>query len=175
VRAGDSLRVSVSPARWMRSAHARDLPACRARRHACGTLLASAGRRSISLLAAFLAARMRGTLDAVEASGLAVEKTHSVAAAAGRAHPAAAVTPNGLVCAQRSICRRLRAVRPALLAVVTLPPELLTLTGTAPTVAALRDALGAPRVPKDRADAAARAISLTWSNCYASTRTASPP
>ena len=99
---------------------------------------------SISLLPAFLAARMRGTLDAVEAAVLAVEQTGSIAAAVERVHPADAVTPIGLVCAQRSIRRRLQAVRAALLAVVTLLPE--RLSGTDPTIAALREALGVPRV-----------------------------
>lgn len=99
---------------------------------------------SISLLPAFLAARMRGTLDAVEAAVLAVEQTGSIAAAVEQVHPADAVRAIGPVCARRSIRRRLRAVRAALLAVVTLLPE--RLTGIAPTVSALRSALGVERV-----------------------------
>jgi len=99
---------------------------------------------SVSLLPAFLAARMRGTLDAVEAAVLAVEQTGSIAAAVELVHPADAERAIGPVCARRSIRRRLCAVRAALLAVVTLLPE--RLTGVAPTITALRDALGTERV-----------------------------
>jgi hypothetical protein len=87
---------------------------------------------------------MRGTLDAVEAAVLAVEQTGSIAAAVEQVHPADAERAIGPVCAQRSIRRRLRAVRAALLAVVTLLPE--RLTGIAPTITALREALGTERV-----------------------------
>ena len=99
---------------------------------------------SISLLPAFLAARMRGTLDAVEAAVLAVEQSGSIAAAVEQVHPADAERAIGPVCAQRSIRRRLRAVRAALLAVVTLLPD--RLAGIAPTITALREALGTERV-----------------------------
>jgi hypothetical protein len=99
---------------------------------------------SISLLPAFLAARMRGTLDAVEAAVHAVEQIGSIAAAVERVHPADAARAVGPVCAQRWLRRRLSAVRAALLAAITLLPE--RLTGIAPTITALREALGAPRV-----------------------------
>lgn len=99
---------------------------------------------SISVLPAFLAARMRGTLDAIEAAVLAVEQTGSIAAAVEQVYPADAARAIGAVCARRSICRRLAAVQAALLAVVTLLPG--RLTGITPTITALRDALGAPRV-----------------------------
>lgn len=99
---------------------------------------------SISLLPAFLAARMIGTLDAVEAAVLAVEQVGSLAAAVEHVHPADAEHAIGPVCAQRSIRRRLRAVRAALLAIVTLLPE--RLSGIAPTITALRKALCTERV-----------------------------
>lgn len=99
---------------------------------------------SVSLLPAFLAARMAGTLDEVEAAVLAVEQVGSIAAAIEQVHPADAERAIGPVCAQRSIRRRLRAVRAALLAVVTLLPE--RLHGIEPTITALRDALGTDRV-----------------------------
>jgi hypothetical protein len=87
---------------------------------------------------------MSGTLDAVEAAVLAVEQLGSVASAAEHVHPADADHAVGVVCAQRSIRRRLRAVRAALLAIVTLVPE--RLRGIAPTITALRVALGTERV-----------------------------
>lgn len=99
---------------------------------------------SISLLPVFLAARMSGTLDAVEAAVLAVEQAGSIAAAVEQVHPADADEAIGAVCARRSIQRRLRAVRAALLAIVTLLPE--PLRGLAPTITALREALGTERV-----------------------------
>ena len=101
-------------------------------------------RASISLLPAFLAARMRGTLDEIEAVVDAVEQTGSIAAAVEQVHPADAVRPIGLVCAQRAIRRRLSAVRATLLAVVTLLPE--RLASVAPTLHALRAALGVDHV-----------------------------
>ena len=58
-------------------------------------------------------------------------------------HPADAEHAIGAVCAARSIRRRLRAVRAALLALVTLWPAW---TGIAPTITALRRALGTDRV-----------------------------
>jgi hypothetical protein len=99
---------------------------------------------SISLLPAFLAARMSCTLDAVEAVVLTVEQVGSVAAAVEHVHPASAKRAIGTVCAQRSIRRRLRAIRAALLAIVTLVPA--RLSGVAPTITALREALGTERV-----------------------------
>lgn len=99
---------------------------------------------SISLLPAFLAARLVGTLDAVEAVVLAVEQTGSIAAAIEQVHPADAGRAIGPVCARRSIRRRLRGVRAALLAFVTLLPE--QLSNVAPTITALRATLGVERV-----------------------------
>jgi hypothetical protein len=99
---------------------------------------------SVSVLPAFLAARLSGTLDEVEAVVLAVEQAGSIAAAVEQVHPASAARAIGPVCAQRSIRRRLRAVRAALLAVVTLLPA--RLHGLAPTITALREALGTEHV-----------------------------
>jgi hypothetical protein len=87
---------------------------------------------------------MRSTLDAVEAVVHAVERTGSITEAIEQVHSADAAKPIGLACARRSVRRRLRSVRAALLAVVTLLPE--RLTGIAPTVTALRAALGIERV-----------------------------
>lgn len=101
-------------------------------------------RVSISLLPAFLAARWSGTLDEVEAVVLAVEQSGGVAPAVEIVHPATAPDAIGSVCAMRSIRRRLRAVRAALLAVVTLLPT--HLLGVAPTITALREAWGSDRV-----------------------------
>jgi hypothetical protein len=99
---------------------------------------------SISLLPAFLAARLSGTLDAVEAVVLAVEQAGSIAAAVEVVHPADAERAIGAVCAMRSIRRRVRAVGAALLAVITLLPE--RFVGVAPTLSALRQFLGTDRV-----------------------------
>ena len=101
-------------------------------------------RRSVSLLPAFLAARMPGTLDEVEAVVLAVEQAGSIAAAVEQVHPADAERAIGPVCAERSIRRRLQPVCAALLAVVTLFPE--RFRDITPTIAALREALGTDRV-----------------------------
>jgi hypothetical protein len=102
------------------------------------------GRVSISLLPAFLSARLSGTLDEVEAVVRAVEQAGTVAAAVEAVHPAGAVDAIGTVCAMRSIRRRLHAVRAALLAIVTLMPE--RFVGVVPTLAAMRFALGTDRV-----------------------------
>lgn len=87
---------------------------------------------------------MTGTLDAVEAVVLAVEQAGSLAGAVEVLCPADAVRAVGTVSATRSIRRRLRAVRAALLAIVTLLPE--HFRGVACNIAALREALGTERV-----------------------------
>jgi hypothetical protein len=87
---------------------------------------------------------MTGTLDAVEAVVLAVERAGSIAAAVELVHPAQSDVAIGTVCAMRSIRRRLRSVRAALLAIVTLLPE--HFRGVACNIAALREALGTERV-----------------------------
>ncbi len=101
-------------------------------------------RRSISLLPVFLAARMVGTLDNVEATVLAVEQAGGVAAAVDRVYPASANRAIGPTCAMRAIGRRLHAVREVLLAFVTLMADCMT--GVAPTLGALREALGTEHV-----------------------------
>lgn len=87
---------------------------------------------------------MPGTLDEVEAVVLAVEQAGGVTAAVDVVHPADAKRAIGAVCAARSIRRRLQAVRAALLAVVSLFAE--HLAGVAPTIIALRLALGTDHV-----------------------------
>jgi hypothetical protein len=99
---------------------------------------------SISLLPTFLAARLSGTLDAVEAVVLAVEQAGSVAAAVEVVHPADVEHAIGAVSALRSIRRRLSAVRAALLAIVTLLPE--RLSGVTASITALRAALSTEQV-----------------------------
>jgi hypothetical protein len=101
-------------------------------------------RESISLLPAFLAARLTGTLAAVEQVVAMVEAAGGIAAAVDALHPPDAEEPVGLVGALRSIRRRVRAVRAALIAVATLLPE--RFAGVRPTLAAFRKALGADAV-----------------------------
>ena len=101
-------------------------------------------RKSISLLPAFLAARLSGTLDEVEAVVAAVEQEGGVTAALENVHPADADGAIGLQGAVRSMRRRVRAVRAALLAVITLMPE--RFTGTPATIEGLRMALSTERV-----------------------------
>jgi hypothetical protein len=101
-------------------------------------------RQSISVLPAFLAARMSGTLDAIESVVATVEQVGSAAAAVERVHPPDQKRAITHACALRSIRRRVRAVSAALVALVTLLPE--RLCGVAPTLCALRLALGTERV-----------------------------
>lgn len=93
---------------------------------------------SISLLPWFLAARMRGTLAAVEHVVATVEAV-GVSAAVDVLHPPDAEQPIGLAGALRSIRRRVRSVRAVLLAIATLLPE--RFTGVAHTLAGFRKAL----------------------------------
>lgn len=101
-------------------------------------------RASISLLPSFLAARLPGTLAAVEDVIAKVEAAGSAAAAVDAVHPSEADGAVGLVCALRSIRRRVSAVRAALVAIVTLMPE--RFAGVRPTIAAFREALALERV-----------------------------
>jgi hypothetical protein len=98
---------------------------------------------SISLLPSFLAARCRGTLDAIEHVVARVEAIGS-ARALEEIHPADAENALSLEGARRSIRRKVVAVKAALLALVTLLPE--RLGGVAPTVSALRAHLGTESV-----------------------------
>jgi hypothetical protein len=96
-------------------------------------------RKSISLLPSFLAARLTGTLAEVEQVVATVEAAGGVTAAVDAVHPPDAEKPVGLVAALRSMRRRVRAVRAALLAIATLLPE--HFAGVPPTLAAFRVAL----------------------------------
>ena len=100
-------------------------------------------RATISLLPSFLAARFSGTLDEVEQVMDAVERAPSMASAAEQVRPADAPRAVTSISAMRWVRRRTKAVRAALLALVTLQPELL---GCTPTLRALRVHLGATRV-----------------------------
>lgn len=101
-------------------------------------------RKSISLLPSFLAARLSGTLDEVEAVVAAVELAGGVTAALETVHPAGAEDAVGLQCALRSMRRRVGAVHALLLAITTLMPE--RFAGVMPTIASLRAALATSRV-----------------------------
>lgn len=98
---------------------------------------------TISLLPSFLAARLSGTLDAVEAVVEVLESSSSMAAAAEKLRPADAVRAVTSISALRWVRRRMKAMRQALLALVTLMPDAL---GCAPTLHALRAHLGVNRV-----------------------------
>jgi len=101
-------------------------------------------RESISLLPSFLAARLTGTLADIERVVATVEAAGGVSAAVDAVHPPDAADPVGLVGALRSIGRRVRAVRTALIAIITLLPE--RFAGVPPTLAAFRQALGCDAV-----------------------------
>jgi hypothetical protein len=101
-------------------------------------------RASISVLPAFLAARLVGTLDEVETVVDAVAAEGSVAKAAEVVHPADAPKPLSYDAAIASVARRVRAVRAALLALIGLLPE--RFSGLVPTLAAFRERLGVSRV-----------------------------
>src|SRR5690606_7805967 len=97
-------------------------------------------RESISLLPSFLAARLRGTLAEVEHVVAAVEAADGISAAVDAVHPPDADKPVGLVGALRSIRRRVRAVRAALIAMATLLPE--RFEGVPTTLTAFGEVLG---------------------------------
>jgi hypothetical protein len=115
-------------------------------------------RVTISLLPDFLAARLSGTLAEVEQAVEIVEAAGSREAAAGQVRPADAEGAVTLPSALRWLRRRLLPVRAALLALVTLLPELF---GCAPRVAAVRERLGVAEVLVAlRAQAAAQLAAL---------------
>lgn len=103
----------------------------------------SLARRSISLLPLFLAARLPSTLDEIEAVLDAVEVAPSIAAAADVVRPAESENAVTSISAARWVRRRVAAMRAAVLALVTLVPEL---AGCTPTIAAIRVRLGKARV-----------------------------
>ena len=98
---------------------------------------------TISLLPAFLAARLPATLDEVQAVVDAVEAAPSIAVAAETLRPADEEHAVTSISAARWVRRRLRPILAALVALVTLLPEL---SGCAPTLAAIRARLGRARV-----------------------------
>ena len=98
---------------------------------------------TISLLPAFLSARLPATLDEVEAVIDAVEASPSIACAAEATRPADHEDAVTSISAARWVRRRLRPVMAALVAMVTLVPELW---GCAPTLGAIRAQLGQERV-----------------------------
>jgi len=102
----------------------------------------SLARRSISLLPLFLAARLPSTLDEIEAVLDAVEAAPSIAAAADMVRPAESENAVTSISAARWVRRRVAAMRAAMLALVTLVPEL---AGCTPTIAAIRVRLGTER------------------------------
>jgi hypothetical protein len=99
---------------------------------------------SISLLPSFLAARLSGTLAAIEEVVARVEAAGGVSAAVDVVHPPDAAHAIGLVCALRWIRRRVRAVHAALLAIATLMPD--RFAGVRPTLAAFREAVAGQSV-----------------------------
>ena len=128
---------------------------CGLERHGTYARVAPAGARvprwwcpkagaSISLLPSFLAARLSGTLSAVEDVVAEVESAGSVAGAVDAVHPPEAEDAIGLAGALRSIRRRVSAVRAALLAIATLMAD--RFVGVQPTLASFRAALGCERV-----------------------------
>lgn len=99
--------------------------------------------QTISLLPAFLSARLRGTLDGLEAVVATAEESSSMAAAAEVLRPAEEAEAVTSTSALRWVRRRVQAVRRILKALVTLLPETL---GCTPSVTALRVHLGTERV-----------------------------
>jgi len=110
----------------------KDPPGARVARWYCRT-----GQTTFSLLPDCLAARLSGDLDEVEQVVAAVEAAPSVQAAADALRSHDVYLPAAI----RWVRRRLRPVRAALLALVTLLPDL---AGCAPTLAALGGRLGTP-------------------------------
>lgn len=111
-------------------------------------------RASISMLPSFLAARLSGTLAAVEDVVAKVEQAGSIAKAVDAVHPPDAADAVGLVCALRSIRRRVRAVHAALLAIATLFPE--RFGSVRATVTGFRETLGCEAVLVTLRDVAER-------------------
>ena len=111
-------------------------------------------RATVSLLPSFLAARFSGTLDEIEEVIDAVERAPSMVAAAEHLRPAEAARAVTSISAMRWVRRRVKRVRAALLALVTLCPEL---SGCAPTLRAMRAHLGVERVL-----VTLRAVAVAW-------------
>ena len=99
--------------------------------------------KSISLLPESLAAGITGPLEAIEAAADAVESV-GVTAAVDMIFPPDADEAIGLVTATRALRRRSHWVHALLVAVITLLPD--RFVGVAPTLVAMRAALGVDRV-----------------------------
>ena len=99
--------------------------------------------RSISLLPSFLAARVTGTLDELEAVIVAVEEAPTFAAAVEATRPADVEDAVDLPSAQRWVRRRSKWVTAFLRVVMTLVPG--HLAGVTPTLSAVRKHLGTTR------------------------------
>lgn len=95
------------------------------------------------MLPAFLAARLPATLDEIERAVDLAETASSLAAAANAARPEDDDDAVTSISAARWLRRRTRPIAAALLAIVTLVPELF---GCTPTIAAIRERLGIERV-----------------------------
>ena len=106
-------------------------------------LCAVAGR-TISLLPSFLASRMTGTLEEIERVIDIVESTPSLAAASETARPDDDDDAVTSISAMRWVRRRVRPIRSALVALITLLPDVLG--ECAPTLRAIREHLGVKRV-----------------------------
>jgi hypothetical protein len=98
---------------------------------------------TISMLPAFLAARLSATLDEIEEVVGVAQSASSIAAAAEMLRPDDDDDAVTSISAARWVRRRLRPITAALLAIVTLVPEL---AGCTPTLAAIRARLGIERV-----------------------------
>jgi hypothetical protein len=98
---------------------------------------------TISMLPAFLAARFSATLDEIEQGIDVVESASSIIAAAEVLRPDDDDDAVTSISAARWVRRRVRPIVAALIAIVTLVPEL---AGCAPTLAAIRARLGVERV-----------------------------
>jgi hypothetical protein len=106
-------------------------------------LCAVAGR-TISLLPAFLASRMPGTLDEIERVVDIAERSPSIAAASEVARPDDDDDAVTSISAMRWVRRRVRPIRAALLALITLLPDVLG--ECEPSLRAIRARLGVEQV-----------------------------
>jgi hypothetical protein len=100
--------------------------------------------QTISLLPAFLASRMPGTLDEIERVVDIAERAPSIVAASEVARPDDDDDAVTSISAMRWVRRRVRPIRAALLALITLLPEVLG--GCTPTLGAIRLRLDVERV-----------------------------
>lgn len=96
-------------------------------------------RQTFSLLPDFLASQVPGTLDEIEQAVVTAEAAATLTDAAQRLRPAEAARPVTLPSAERWLSRRRAWVTVVLPSVVTLLPML---SGSAPTVTAVRECLG---------------------------------